>query len=124
MKGQNMQTTKPFDVRQVTQRDPKTGKVIGANPVVIRRIKNSEGGTTQLIEWPKGSGNIWNNKEIPEPIGRYVKGEFKAGEKHIEFQPPVTEDQKLAARATEAEVRVAELERELAQIKAEQAKKK
>lgn len=124
MKGKDMENQKPFDIRRVTERDPKTGKVTRSNPVTIRKILKPEGGTIQLVEWPKGSGNLWNNKEFPEPIGRWVNGEFKKGEAHIKFELPESADQKLATRATSAEIRVKELERELNQIKAEQAKKK
>lgn len=119
------QTPKGFDLR-VTHRDEKTGLITHTTPYTLRVIGNgSGGGTTKLWERPSGSGNLWNKKG--DPIGRWVKDEKGVGRwdkeaKHIDFTPPETKDQKLAREVAAKDVKIAEMERELAAIRAEQEK--
>lgn len=110
-----------FDPRKVTIRDPKTGLIVKTNPYTLRIVGLDGGGKSRLLEMPKGSGNIFNMKM--EPIGRWEKGEFVEGKEHIEFTPPETDDQKLAREVVESKSKIAELERELAQIRAESERK-
>lgn len=121
-------TPEGFDLR-VDFRHPKTGLVVKRNPYVLRTVKEG-GGSVSYFERPVGSGNIWDAKG--NAIGRWDKtkpeGErFLKGEKHIEWTPPETADQKLARESAANSARIKELEMELAAIKAEknaQAKKK
>lgn len=106
---------KGFDLT-VHKRDPKTGLVVDANPYRLRCI-----GSMKIFERPIGSGNIWNKKG--EPAGRFVDGKYDEKAEHIEFKMPESGDQKLAREYTEQQMKIQELERELASIKAEKAKK-
>lgn len=117
---------KGFDL-QVTRRDPKTGLVISNNPYTMRVIASADGGKTRIFERPVGSGNMWDKKG--NPIGRWLtdektkKGKFVPGVEHMVFSPPETDDQKLARSLTEKEARIAELEKELSNIRVESKKK-
>lgn len=104
----------------VTHRDRKTGAITHKNPYIMRVIASPEGGKTKIFERPVGSGNIWNAKG--EPIGRWVNNSFKKGEAHIEFIAPKTEDQKLKESLLSQQARIAELEKELLSVKAEENK--
>jgi uncharacterized small protein (DUF1192 family) len=114
-----------FDL-MVTHRDPKTGLITKQDPYTLIVGSGENGGKTRMWERPKGSGNLWNKRG--EPIGRFVakgdgKREYDAKAKHVEFIPPETEDQQLARSLTEKSERIAQLEKELAGIKAEKDKK-
>jgi hypothetical protein len=112
-----------FSLR-VTYRDEKSGQVTHKDPYILRVLGEER---RKVWERPVGSGNLWNKKG--EAIGRWVvdpktkKGKFVEGAKHVEFVPPMTEDQKLAKSLIEKDVKIAELEKELALIKAEKEKK-
>lgn len=116
---------KGFDLT-VTHRDPKTGVIVRRDPYILRVTAAAEGGKSRLYERPAGSGNLWDRKG--EPIGRWVidektkRGKFVAGAPHIEFIPPKTADQKLAQSVSEKDVKIAELEKELAAIRVEKDK--
>ena len=126
MRPQEVEKKPEFDLK-VTHYDEQTGLVTHRDPYILRVIGIEGGGRTHLWERPAGSGNIFNKKN--EPVGRWITdengktGKFIENEKHIAFAPPETKDQKLARALTEKEVRIAELEKELAGIKIESAKK-
>lgn len=112
--------------RVVTYRNIKTGLVEKADPYIMRVIAADSGGKAKVWERPAGSGNLFDSHGTP--IGRWDKtkpeGErFLKDEKHIEWKAPETEDQKLARSVLEKDVKIQELERELAAIKAEKEKK-
>lgn len=107
---------KGFDLK-VTHRDEKTGLVTHKNPYTMKVIASADGGKSRIFERPVGSGNLWNKKG--DPIGRYVDGKWDKKAEHVAFTPPETEDQKLAKTVITKDARIAELERELASIKAE-----
>jgi hypothetical protein len=111
---------KGFDIR-VTHRDERTGLIVERNPYKLHVIGNADGTKMKLWERPVGSGNLWNFKN--EPIGRLVKGAWEKDAKHIEFTPPQTQDQKLAHDLIAKDAKIAEMEKELAAIRAEQEKK-
>jgi hypothetical protein len=124
MDNGNQQNT--FDL-QVTHRDEKTGKVFKTNPYTLRVLGSPEGGRTRLWERPVGSGNLFDKKN--NPVGRWVvdkdnkQGKYVKDAKHIEFKIPETEDQKLAKTMIEQTSKIAELEKELANIRSEKTKK-
>lgn len=118
----------------VTYRDEKTGLVVKSDPYTLRVTGESGSSERQrLWERPKNSGNLFDKKG--NPCGRWeyeektVKGKtIKTGKynpdaEHIAFVPPPTKDQLLAQQLTEKDVKIAELEREMAAIKAEKEKK-
>lgn len=107
---------KGFDLK-VTHRDEKTGLITRKNPYKMRVTATSDGGKSRTFERPVGSGNLWNKKG--EPAGRFVDGKWDKKAEHVAFIPPETEDQKLAKTVITKDARIAELERELASIKAE-----
>ena len=82
----------------------------------------------QVFERPVGSGNLWY--ENNEPAGRIecqynekghiIAKEFKPEAKHIEFVPPMNDDEKTYFELQNANKRLAQLEAELASIKKEQ----
>lgn len=116
-----------FDMT-VTHRDPKTGVVIRKDPYRLRILKGADGGRMKLFERPVGSGNLYSR--WGEPRGRWVestkKGESAKHEpdaKHIAFEAPLTEDQKVARTLMESQAKNAALEQELAQLRAEAKKK-
>lgn len=116
---------KGFDL-MVTHRDPQTGVITKVDPYIARVIAAPDGGKTTIYERPKGSGNLWNKKG--EPVGRWVVGKDGRGKQdkdaaHVAFVPPQTEDQIIRAEMTKDKSKIAELEREIASIKAEQEKK-
>ena len=109
----------------VTKRDHRTGLITSHDPYILRVIGDGNG-KTRVMERPAGSGNLWNKKG--EPIGRWdgkkPEGErFLKGEAHTAWTPPETKDQKLAREVVSKDTKIAELERELAAIKAEREKK-
>jgi hypothetical protein len=67
------------------------------------------------------SGNLFNSKN--EPIGRWVDGNWDKKAEHIAFVKPETKDQMLAREVVSKDAKIAELELELAAIKAESDKK-
>lgn len=118
----------------VTHRDDKTGLVTHTDPY-IRRVIGEVGSNERQTLWerPAGSGNLFN--KAGNPIGRWVYeekivkgkavkvGSYVPDAEHIAYVAPLTADQKLRQEMTADKVRMAELERELAQIKAEKEKK-
>lgn len=119
------QTTETADKKEfnlkVHYRDEKTGLVTQEDSYTLRIIAAGDGGKMRLWERPKNSGNLFDKKN--EPIGRWVKGKWEKDAKHVAFEKPLTNDQKLASALAQKDARVLELERELAAIKAEQEKK-
>jgi len=117
-----------FDLT-VTHRDPHTGLITHRNPYTLRIVASSDGSKQRLWERPSGSGNIWDRHG--NPAGRFEKtivegksvGKFVAGAKHKEFVKPLTADQLLANSLVTKDSRIAELEKELANIRADQENK-
>lgn len=119
-----------FDLT-VTHRDKKSGRITHKTPYILRMIKGADGtGKRKLFERPVGSGNLFDGQN--RPCGRWLKETNADGDltekydpkaKHIDFIPPKTDDQKLAASVLEKDSRIAELERELAAVKLEGEKK-
>lgn len=118
-----------FDLR-VTHRDPHTGLITKEDPYVLRIIGESgSSDRMELLERPKGSGNLFDRRN--RPIGRWIMeertikgkvtrvGKYDPEAEHIVFTPPATKDQVLARSLTEKDVRIAELEKELRAIQAE-----
>lgn len=101
----------------VTHRDPMTGRVVSTNPYTLRVIGSGNGQKTQLFERPPRSGNLFDGKG--RPFGRWENGKHNEKANHVVFVPPETEDQKLARSVIEKDSKIAELQRELASIKAE-----
>lgn len=127
------ETPKGFDL-VVTHRDPKTGLVVRENPYILRVIGETGSSEKQrLWERPKGSGNLFDKHN--NPVGRWVYedkivkgkkirvGSYDEKAEHVAFTPPPTKDQLLAQGISERDVKIAELERELNAIKAENEKK-
>lgn len=127
------QPVKGFDIK-VTHRDEQTGLITHTDPYILRLVGETGSSEKQrLWERPAGSGNLFNKNN--EPIGRWVYedkvikgkkvrvGHYDEKAEHIAFTPPPTKDQLLAKELSEERVRVQELERELAAIKAEKEKK-
>ena len=118
----DQEVAKGFDL-QVTYRDERTGLVTHKNPYTLRVIEATDGGKSRIYERPVGSGNIWDKKG--NPIGRWLidektkKGKFIKDVQHIVFTPPETQDQKLVRSLTEKDGRIAALEKELGNIRAE-----
>lgn len=113
----------------VTKRHPKTGLVIKRDPYIMRVVAQGSD-KVQYVEYPAGSGNLWSTADgvLKEPIGRWdakkPEGQrFLKDEKHIEWTPPLTEDQKLARSVMQKDEKIAQLEAEIASIKAEQEKR-
>lgn len=115
-----------FDLK-VTHRDEKSGAVVETNPYVLR-VCGTTGSSEKTRYWerPAGSGNLFDKKGQPcgrwdstKPEGqRYIKGAA-----HVEWTPPETKDQKIIRSLSEKDLRIAELEKELAAINAEKAAK-
>jgi len=120
----DQEENKGFDLL-VTHRDPKTGMITHSNPYTLRVVAGADGGKMRLWERPAHSGNIWDKNG--KPVGRYEKSmvdgkmvsKFIPGAKHKEWVPPLTQDQVLAKSLMSKDSRIAELEKELASIKAE-----
>lgn len=115
---------KGFDLT-VTRRHPKTGLIESSDPYILRVIAGGEG-KVRVYERPAGSGNLWDKKG--EPCGRWDKSKpegerFVKDAKHIAWAPPESSDQKLARESAEKDIRIAELEKELASIRVEAKKK-
>lgn len=108
---------KGFDLR-VTHRDPITGVVTHTTPYTLRVIGTGGGQKTQLFERPPKSGNLFDGQG--RPFGRWENGKHNETANHVIFAPPLTTDQKLAQSVIEKDSRIAELQRELASIKAEE----
>lgn len=117
-------TEKGFDL-VVTRRHPKTGLIVSSDPYTLRTVKSGDG-KMFLYERPAGSGNLWNKQG--EAVGRWDKtkpeGErFMDKAAHVAWVPPETADQKLARSVVEKDAKIAELEKEMAAIRAEAKKK-
>lgn len=118
-----------FDLKTET-RDPKTGLVVSRNPYRLRVIGDGSGNRQKLMERPVGSGNIYNMEG--KPVGRWEEtvvegkpvGKFVEGAAHKVFVAPLTDDQKLAKSVVDANNKIAALEKELANIRAESQPKK
>lgn len=119
---------------KVTYRDERTGLITHTDPYTVRYVGEvGSNEKSRLWERPKGSGNLFDKHN--NPCGRWVytekvvkgkkinEGKYDPSAEHIAFTPPPTQDQKLAQELTAKDVRIAELEREMASIKAEQEKK-
>jgi hypothetical protein len=117
--GQKDERPEGFNL-QVHYRDDKTGLVVETDPYILRVVGESAGGKSSYFERPKGSGNLFNKRG--EAIGRWVDGGFKADMPHVAFVAPLTQDQKLANSLVEKDSKIAELEREMAAIRAESAR--
>lgn len=131
-----MEESKPkpkgFDL-MVTHRDERTGMVTHTTPYILR-VCGEPGSSEKSRYWerPAGSGNLFDKQN--NPVGRWVyteeivkgkkirTGKHAPDEKHIAFTPPKTQDQMLREEASQAQVRIAELEKELASIQAEKNK--
>lgn len=101
----------------VHKRNARTGLVEQENAYILRIV-----GHAKYLERPVGSGNVYDFQG--KPIGRWdaskPEGErFLKGEKHVEWSAPETKDQKLARAIGEKDIKIQELERELAAIQAE-----
>lgn len=110
-----------FDFR-VTYRDRVTGQVNRTNPYTMHIIGDER---KQVMERPKGSGNCWDAQN--QPAGRItLKGEGRNAKlvldpdaKHIAWNEPETEDQRLARDVAAQKAENAALKAELAALKAE-----
>jgi len=116
-KDEEVEEKKGFSL-QTVYRNKKTGKIEREDYYIARYVQQG-GGSVVYFERPAGSGNIWNGQG--EAIGRWDKTKpegkrFIAGEPHIEWNPPETQDQKIAKEN-------AALKAELAALKAEQNSK-
>lgn len=114
-----------FDLK-VHHRDKRSGQVTHVNPYKLRIVGEDR---LKLYERPVGSGNLWNGQN--KAVGRWIV-EDKNGEKiekydpkakHIEYTPPMTQDQVLARQVAEREVENATLRAELEAMKLEMQKK-
>lgn len=111
---------------KVTYRDDKTGQIIKQDPYIMRSCKKDGGGSAHYFERPAGSGNLYDGQG--RPVGRWdvskPEGErFIADAKHIAWERPKTEDEKLASRLIAADAKNKALEAELAAMKAEKVAK-
>lgn len=111
----------------VTHRDPKTGLVTKQTPYILR-VCGEQGSDQRSRMWerPAGSGNVFDREN--NPVGRWIyEDQVIQGKKvrigkhdpkaaHIEWAPPLTEDQKIAQEN-------ATLKAEIAALKAEQSQK-
>ena len=102
-----------FDL-MVTHRDPHTGLITHKNPYAMRVVASADGGKTRIFERPKGSGNLFDKKNVA--CGRWVNGKWDKEAKHEAWNPPQTKDQMIAQEN-------AALKAEVAALKAEQLKK-
>jgi hypothetical protein len=131
---QKEEQPKEFDLK-VTYRDEKTGLITKRDPYILRVVgEQGSNVKSRLWERPAGSGNLFDKHM--NPVGRWVYeektvrgkvvrvGKFVEGAEHIKYVPPMTEDQKLAQELLSKDAKIAELEREMAAIKAEETKKK
>lgn len=113
---------------KVTYRHPKSGQVIKQDPYVLRTVGNpNNNDRVQYLEYPAGSGNLWDAKW--QAVGRWdaEKSEgqrFLRGEPHIEWKKPESSDDVLAREVATKDVKIAELQRELEAIKMEREAKK
>ena len=112
---------------KVTYRNPKTGLIEKQDNHTFRVVGSSTSGDRlQVLEYPAGSGNLFDAKM--QPVGRWDKTKpegqrFLKGEKHVEWNPPETEDVKLARALAEKDVKIQALEKELAEAQAEREAK-
>lgn len=123
---------KKFDLL-VTQRDPVTGQVIGTNPYTLRVVgREGSNDRTEIYERPVGSGNVFNAQGEPagrwiaesrDEKGKFIPGRYDAEAAHIAFKLPETKDQILARETLVKDAKIAELQRELEAIRAENEKK-
>lgn len=116
---------KKFDIT-VTHRDPKTGLVVKKTPYILR-VCGEQGSDQKARYWerPAGSGNLFDKSD--NPVGRWIYeekvvkgkkvrvGKYDEKAEHIQWVPPMTEDQKIAREN-------AALKAELAALKAEKEK--
>lgn len=112
-----------FDLRTLV-RDERSGEILKNEPYTL----HNEGGI-EYFESPKGSGNLFYRNGEPagriefpkvDKQGRRVgKGEIKLGEEHKEFEKPLDANADLFAQNKALSARNAEIERELAALKAE-----
>lgn len=110
----------------VTKRHPRTGEIISHSPYILR-VVGEVGSSEKSRYWerPAGSGNLFDRDN--NPIGRWEyeekvvkgkkvrEGKFVEGAPHVEWVPPMTQDQKIAREN-------AALKAELASLKAEKEK--
>lgn len=111
---------------KVTFRNPKTGMVEKETPYILRTVGSKDNrNRVNYLEFPAGSGNLWDQNW--KPIGRWDKDKpegqrFIKDAVHSVWAPPETQDQKLAKEMAADKLRIAELEKEVALIKAENEK--
>lgn len=115
---------KGFDLT-VTHRHPKTGLVTHTDPYILRVIASGDG-KVRVWERPAGSGNLWDKHN--KPCGRWDKSKpegerYLKDAEHIAWTAPETSDAKVARESAEKDVKIAELEKELAAIRAEREAK-
>ena len=117
--------TPAFDLL-VTHRDDKTGLVTHTNPYTLR-VVGQGGGKASLYERPPRSGNLFDPNN--NPIGRWVidpvtnEGSWEPKAKHVAFEAPLTEDQKIARVIAAKDAKIASLEAEMKAIASEASKK-
>lgn len=108
---------------KVTYRNRKTGQVERQEPYIMRTVGSKDNrNRVNYLEFPAGSGNLWDAKW--NAIGRWDASKpegqrFLKDAPHVAWVPPETGDQKLAREMAQDRMRIAELEKELASIKAE-----
>lgn len=110
---------------KVTYRNAKTGLVERQDPYIMRTVGSSDPKNrdrANYMEYPAGSGNLYDRNW--EPCGRWDANKpegqrYLKDATHIAWNPPETQDHKLAKEVAQKDVRIAELEKELASIQAE-----
>jgi acyl-CoA thioesterase FadM len=79
-------------------------------------------GTVQAFESPVGSRNLWflRDQKFSEPAGRLTEeGKIDLKAKHIDYEAPLTSDQKLAEDVASTKTENAALRAELEAMRAE-----
>jgi hypothetical protein len=127
-KKQQQETEEVTWPPKVTYRNPKTGLVERRDNHTFRVVGSSTSGDrVQFLEYPAGSGNLFNAKM--EAVGRWDKTKpegqrYLKNEPHVEWNPPETDDVKLARALAEKDVKIQALEKELAHAQAERSAEK
>lgn len=117
---------------KVTYRNMKTGMVEKTDPYILRIVGEER---TQLWERPAGSGNLFDRPKDGVAIGRWIyeekmvkgrkikTGHYDEKAEHVKWNPPLSDDQKLARSVAEKDAQIEALRKELDGIKAEKAEK-
>lgn len=104
------ETLGDFNIEVVHQRDARTGRIIGINPFNIIAHNG-----VKYYEWPKGSGNLWwKNREFAGALGE--DGRPVRGKAHKKYEPPITDDERLARENMTLKQQNEKLAKELAEI--------